>query len=69
MPTVGYGAPTNLRYLHPSGFKEVLVHNLEELERVNEKREVARIAHGVGKRKKESMVKRAKELKIRILNP
>ncbi|MHA1743840.1 MAG: 50S ribosomal protein L32e [Candidatus Heimdallarchaeota archaeon] len=69
MPSPGYGAPRELRYLHPSGFKEVLVHNLKELEKINPEKEAARIAHTVGKKKKAEMLKKAEELKIKVLNP
>jgi len=69
MPSPSYGAPKALRYLHPSGFKEVLVYNIKDLEKINPKEEVARIAHRVGKRKRREVLKKAKELKIKVLNP
>lgn len=69
MPSPGYGAPKNLRHLHPSGFKEVLVYNLKDLEKINPEKEAIRIAHTVGKRKKNEMVKKAEEMKIKVLNP
>jgi len=69
IPSPGYGAPKNLKYLHPSGFKEVLVHNVKELERIDTKKEAARIAHTVGKKKRKEILKKAEELKIKVLNP
>jgi len=69
IPSPGYGAPKNLKYLHPSGFKEVLVHNVKELERIDPKKEAARIAHTVGKKKRKEILKKAEELKIKVLNP
>jgi large subunit ribosomal protein L32e len=69
MPTIGYRAPKELRYLHPSGFKEVLIHNVNELLKVNPEKEVARIASKVGKKKRSEILKKAEELKIKILNP
>ncbi|MBI1979070.1 MAG: 50S ribosomal protein L32e [Candidatus Aenigmarchaeota archaeon] len=68
MPTVGYKAPKKMIYLHPSGFKEILVHNVKELERVGEK-DAVRISSTVGKRKKTEIVKKAGEMKLKILNP
>jgi large subunit ribosomal protein L32e len=47
-PSVGYGAPKELRFLHPSGLKEVLVSNLKDLEKVDPKSQAIRIAHTVG---------------------
>jgi len=69
MPSIGYRAPKNLRYLHPSGFKEVLVHNIKELEKIDPKKEAIKIAHTVGKKKRKEIIEKAKELKIKILNP
>jgi large subunit ribosomal protein L32e len=69
MPSIGYGAPKRLRGLHPCGLREVLVHNIKELERIDPKVEAVKIATGVGKRKREELIKRAAELKIRLLNP
>lgn len=69
MPSPGYGAPRALRYLHPSGFKEVLVYTPKELEKINPEKEAIRIAHVVGKKKKEEIIKKAEELKIKVLNP
>jgi large subunit ribosomal protein L32e len=69
MPSVGYGAPRHLRFLHPSGFKEVLVSSLKDLEKVDPKTEAIKIAHTVGKKKRQEILKRAEELKIKILNP
>ncbi len=69
MPSVGYGAPVALKYKHPSGFYEVLVSNVNELSKIDPKTHSARISGTVGKLKRESIVKKAEELKIKILNP
>lgn len=69
MPTVGYGAPKHLRYLHPSGYREVLIHNVKELEVVDPEKEAIRISHRVGKRKRRLILEKAEELKIKVLNP
>lgn len=68
-PNAGYGAPKHLRFLHPSGMKDVLVHNIYELQRIDVKKEAARIATNVGKKKRIEIQKKAEELKIKILNP
>jgi large subunit ribosomal protein L32e len=69
MPSIGYGTPRKLKHLHPSGLKEVLVFNANGLQNVNPKEEAVKIAHSVGKRKREEILKKAEELKIKILNP
>ena len=69
MPNPGYGAPAKLRYLHPSGFKEVLINSLKDIEGVNPKHEAARIASGVGNKLRIQIQKKADELKVKVLNP
>jgi large subunit ribosomal protein L32e len=69
MPSVGYGAPKELRFLHPSGLKEVLISNLKDLEKVDPKTQAIRIAHTVGEKKRKEIIKKAEEMKIKILNP
>jgi len=69
MVSTGYKGPKAARGLHPSGFKEVLVHNVKEICEVNPTIQVARIAHTVGKKKRLLMVAEAKKRKLQILNP
>ena len=66
--SIGYRGPALSRGLHPSGFAEVLVHNPAELERIDPKKQAARIAHGVGTFKSMHIIVKADELGIRILN-
>ena len=65
---VGYRSPKAARGLHPSGFEEVLVHNVEELKNVNPKTQAVRIAHTVGKRKRAQILMQARKKKITVLN-
>lgn len=69
MPSPGYGKSKELRYLHPSGLKEVLVYNVKEIEKINPEKEAIRISGKVGKKKKVEILKKAEELKIKVLNP
>src|SRR4030042_560907 len=66
--SVGYKGPKAARGLHPSGYKEVLVHNAKELSDIDPKTEAARIAHTVGKRKRVQILAEAKKRKVFILN-
>jgi len=66
--SIGYGSPKGARYLHPSGFKEVVVHNVKDLERIRPETEAARVAHQVGMKKRLDIEAKADELKIRVLN-
>lgn len=69
MPTIGYRVPRDTRGLHPSGLSEVMITNTAELERVDAGKQAIRIAAGVGGRKKTQILKKASDLKIRVLNP
>lgn len=66
---VGYRGPKVARYLHPSGFYDKLVHNVNELSLLDPKKDAVRIAATVGKRKRKEIIEKAKELKIKVLNP
>jgi len=66
--SIGYGGPAEVRGYHPSGFKEVLVHNLNELTNVNPETEAIRVAGGVGLRLRRRIEKRADKRGIKILN-
>ena len=65
---VGYRGPAAVRGLHSSGYEEVIIWNTSDLENINPKKHVVRIAGSVGSRKKEAILKKAEELKLRILN-
>lgn len=67
-PSIGWSSPRLVRGLHPSGYEDVLVHNVKELEMLDPQRQAARIAHTVGKRKRMAIIERAKELGIKVLN-
>lgn len=66
---VGYRSPKAARGLHPSGYRDILIHNTNELVRLDPKRDAARIAHTVGKRKRIEIINKAIELGIKVLNP
>jgi len=65
----GFRTPTAVRGLHPSGFEEVRVHNVDDLEGVDGDREAVRIASKVGGRKRERIEEEAEDREIRVLNP
>jgi len=69
LPKSGYGSPKSVRGLHPSGFEEFLVYNLKDVEKINPEKQACRIASNVGKKKRLEIMKKAEELKIRVLNP
>lgn len=68
MVDIGYRGPISSRNLHPSGFEEVLVHNVQGLENINPKVQAVRIGGTVGTKKRIAIEDRAAELGIRVLN-
>ena len=68
MARVGYGKIASVRNLHPSGFKEVLVHRPEDLDGIDPTVQAARVGGTVGGRKRALIHERADELGIRVLN-
>jgi large subunit ribosomal protein L32e len=65
---IGHGKVAAARFLHPSGFREVMVQNIADLESIDPETEAARVGGTVGGRKRESIYARADELGIRVLN-
>lgn len=69
LPKPGYGSPAAVRGLHPSGLKEVLVYNPDELKKIDNKTDCIRIASEVGRKKRREIIEKAEKLKIKVLNP
>jgi large subunit ribosomal protein L32e len=65
---VGYRGPRKARGLHPSGYRDRLVHNVRDLEKLDPKSEAARIGHSVGRRKRIDIISKASSLGIKVLN-
>ena len=68
MVDVGFRGPVAARDLHPSGFEEVLVYNVDGLEGIDPKKQAVRIGGTVGTKKRMAIEDRADELGIRVLN-
>jgi len=67
---IGYRSPLKIRGRHPSGFKEVLVHNMQELESAAKDRQNSvRLAGALGMKKRHEFLKKANQLKVWVLNP
>ncbi|MRS05656.1 50S ribosomal protein L32e [bacterium] len=66
---VGYGSPAAVKGLHPSGFSDVLISSIAELELVDPSFEAIRIAGKIGAKKKALIIAKAAEAGIKVLNP
>ena len=68
-PEAGYRSPKEIRGLHPSGYKEIRVQRVDDLSKIDPKRQAIRIARKVGAKKRVEISARADESGIHILNP
>jgi len=65
---VGFRGPKKVRGLHPSGFEEIRICTVSDLENIDPKTQAVRISSGVGMRKRLQIQEKAKELDVRVLN-
>jgi len=67
-PKMGFGGPVAVRGFHPSGYEEVLVYNVADIEGVNSETHAIRIAGTVGNRKRAVIQDKAIEYGLKVLN-
>jgi len=67
-PSVGYRTPKSVRGIHPSGFEEVRVEVIDDLNDLNPKRHAIKISGRLGARKRIELVDYAQKKNFRILN-
>jgi|TARA_B110000914_G_scaffold74507_1_gene65498 large subunit ribosomal protein L32e len=68
MARIGFGKIAAVRGLHSSGFEEVLVHQIADMDSLNPELQAIRIGSTVGNRKRMAIHARADDLGVRILN-
>jgi large subunit ribosomal protein L32e len=66
---IGYRGPKGARGLHPSGYTDNIVFNVNDLYKLDPKKDAARLAHTVGARKRKEIISHATTMHIKILNP
>jgi large subunit ribosomal protein L32e len=66
---IGYRGPKYARGFHPSGYTDNIVFNVNDLYKLDPKRDAARLAHTVGARKRKEIILQATTMNIKILNP
>jgi large subunit ribosomal protein L32e len=66
LPSIGYRNAATVRGMHPSGKHEVLIESPSQIEGLSNAH--VRIASGVGGKKRAAIIKRARELALRVLN-
>lgn len=65
-PSIGYRQPSAVRHLHPTGMPEVLIASPADLTPL--KAVAVRIASGVGRAKREAIIRLAESMKLPVLN-
>jgi large subunit ribosomal protein L32e len=68
LPKPGFGSPVAVRGMHPSGFFEVLVTSLKELEGLDPKTQAVRLGATVGTRKRVIIQDQAVAQGLKVLN-
>jgi large subunit ribosomal protein L32e len=65
---IGYRGPRAARGLHPSGYTDNLVFNVNDLIKLDPKKDAARLGHTVGIRKRKEIIAKATSMGIKLLN-
>lgn len=66
-PLIGF--KKKVRGLHPSGYQDVLVSNISELENIDRRTQAVRISAKIGGRKRGLVLEKAMDMNLKILNP
>jgi large subunit ribosomal protein L32e len=69
LPKPGFGSPIAVRGMHPSGYFEVLISSVKELEGINPKTHAIRIGATVGERTRVGLQEKAIADGFKVLNP
>ncbi|MEM2096152.1 MAG: 50S ribosomal protein L32e [Candidatus Caldarchaeum sp.] len=66
---IGYGSPETFRGLHPSGYRDVVVSSLSQLNNLSPDRDAVRLSGGLGGRLRTQIYEAAVEKGFKVLNP
>lgn len=67
-PEIGYRVPKKIRGLHPSGYQEVRVETLKDIENLNNKKHAIKIATTLGAKKRMTLIEYARRRGFKVLN-
>jgi large subunit ribosomal protein L32e len=70
MPKIGYASDNTTKYHLPNGLKKFVVKSVKDLDilLMNNRIFCAEIAHNVSAKKKAEIVKRAQQIRVRVIN-
>ncbi|MBI4153971.1 hypothetical protein HY501_01415 [Candidatus Woesearchaeota archaeon] len=67
-PSLGFSSPSKVRFLNRDGMKRRMVANLQDLETIDPKTEVAVLRRSVGRKMRTALLQKALELKVKVEN-
>jgi len=67
-PTIGYRGPKKVRGLHPSGYEEVRVSNIDDIRNLKRKRHALKISSRLGAKKRLALIDYCQKRGYKILN-
>ena len=67
-PSIGYRSPKKVRGIHPSGYKEVMVFNVNDLKGLNNKKHALKLSGRLGAKKRITLIDYAQNRGFKILN-
>lgn len=67
-PSVGYRGPKKVRGLHPSGYEEVRVNNIDDMKGLNNKKHAIKVSTKLGVKKRIGVVDYAQSRGFKVLN-
>jgi len=67
-PSMGYRGPKKVRGMHPSGYEEVRVNNINDLKDLNNKKHAIKISTNLGVKKRISVIDYAQSRGFKVLN-
>ena len=65
---IGYRGPKAVRGLHPSGYNDILIHNIDGLKNLDPSNDAIRLSSKIGKRYRLLIINEADKLGFKILN-
>jgi large subunit ribosomal protein L32e len=67
-PSVGYRSPKKVRGIHPSGYEEVRVFNINDIKGLNNKKHALKLSGRIGAKKRIALIDYAQNRGFKILN-
>jgi len=67
-PSIGYRGPKKVRDLHPSGYVEVRVTHVKDLDNLNKNKHAIKISSKLGAKKRLILIENAQKLGFKVLN-